>query len=1321
MVPDPMKLKSNFILGISVILLLEVAIFVSSKIRPNLSQNAWAQINKSNAETPLDDKKLWSIEREALKNRDYVLALRAAKRSLYLREQKLGSDNPDIANYLFSVFDILEKQGNWSEATKYIKRQLDINLKTHGENHQKTATSLYSLASNQVARGLYDDAIENQKRSIAILENLGDVSGAQLSKTWLKRWENGRVSASTNKSEKLVSEGNKIAGINALEEAITIRKNTPDAKQEDIAFQLAKLAELQIETNQVQEAVGSLTEAIKIYESQFGINNYRTERVFKRRSDLLRSKGRLTEISADLERVLPIFRSVYGENDFRTQSVLSDLSQISSQENIRKNDWSGVTDLRILQEKSLELEQAYISAKNKEHFDHSLSLAQTYLTVQTQIEKISRFSNKRDAFLRIAESYLALSQLPEAENYYKKALSKYDETLGPADFDTLEVFKNLVLVLKRQKKIQKLEELYSSRLTTLEKSLVITDFRIASLRRDYSKIHEELTGKPLDVEEILKLEIAQSEKVNGPDSIETARKLVKYANYLHTEHGEKVINNIQIPSRSYDVEPLLLRALEIHKKDFGENHKETKLVKGMLRDLYFIGDNYRLRPPAAMKAMSKYLASKDNNTPRKALSFAKMILESDLLVMDSQNAYIAEDYERVGDQWLELKNYERAIQSYQAALEIFETHYDNRHFTFFTEVFRLNRKLFSIFDIVENKNFKVAFKHLKSMSELSEHYIHSRLLYENSLEHTLRLKKEKDNFVETHYKTASFSINYKSSLINEKNSEIEVDNLIFRNIQLATQSKASDALSQLSARKSATTDELGRLIRHREELIEEWSDGNALNERQATIYQTLSEINKTIESEHPEYFNLSSPKPLNLSYVQNLITENEAIVQFLTGSSGTVVTVLTKAKVDWTLVDVDASELETAVRVLRASLENPQQAFPRGQAHGIYKELMSSVEYLVSDKDHLFLVPSGALGSIPLGVLVVDAPEGDDSSPEALRATKWWGTEQALTTLPSISSLKALRLLAKDGRGTEPFAGFGNPVLTGPDGTDRSVQYASRGAGAYFRGKYADVEAVRSLSPLPKTETELLSLASAMRTAPEQSLWLGDRATETNLKSANLSEKRVLAFATHGLMSGEMSGLAEPALVLTPPDNATDQDDGLLTASEAALLDLNADWVILSACNTAAADEPGADGLSGLARSFFYAGARSMLVSHWPVRDDAAARLTTAAISMQDDNPDLGRAEALRRSMLVLMNDTSDPTLAHPSAWAPFVIVGEGGSETATNNRSFDPVAFKTTEIKAPKANSGAVLWGLIGGMALLLIAGIAALTRRRRTSPSNV
>ena len=133
--------------------------------------------------------------------------------------------------------------------------------------------------------------------------------------------------------------------------------------------------------------------------------------------------------------------------------------------------------------------------------------------------------------------------------------------------------------------------------------------------------------------------------------------------------------------------------------------------------------------------------------------------------------------------------------------------------------------------------------------------------------------------------------------------------------------------------------------------------------------------------------------------------------------------------------------------------------------------------------------------------------------------------------------------------------------------------------------------------------------------------------------------------------------------MLTPPDAASIEDDGLLTASEIANLRLSADWVILSACNTAGGDgRPDAEGLSGLARAFLYAGARSILVSHWPVRDDAAARLTTQTLELVKDDPTIARSEALRRAMLSLMADERDPSLAHPSAWAPFVVVGDGGS-----------------------------------------------------------
>ena len=108
-----------------------------------------------------------------------------------------------------------------------------------------------------------------------------------------------------------------------------------------------------------------------------------------------------------------------------------------------------------------------------------------------------------------------------------------------------------------------------------------------------------------------------------------------------------------------------------------------------------------------------------------------------------------------------------------------------------------------------------------------------------------------------------------------------------------------------------------------------------------------------------------------------------------------------------------------------------------------------------------------------------------------------------------------------------------------------------------------------------------------------------------------------------------------------------------------AQLKLNADWVILSACNTAAADgTPGANGLSGLAKAFFYAGSRALLVSHWPVVSDAAVTLTTSMLAAAKTG--LTRAEAHRQAMMAMI-DTGLARNAHPALWAPFVVVGEGG------------------------------------------------------------
>jgi CHAT domain-containing protein len=221
------------------------------------------------------------------------------------------------------------------------------------------------------------------------------------------------------------------------------------------------------------------------------------------------------------------------------------------------------------------------------------------------------------------------------------------------------------------------------------------------------------------------------------------------------------------------------------------------------------------------------------------------------------------------------------------------------------------------------------------------------------------------------------------------------------------------------------------------------------------------------------------------------------------------------------------------------------------------------------------------------------------------------------------------------------------------------------GVGSFeTRAGLADVSNIRMQVPLPETADEVCAVAADLK-ADANSIHLGAQATERNIKrlsaSGELAKYRMVHFATHGVLAGELDGTHEPGLILTPPDKATEDDDGYLSASEIAALKLDADWVILSACNTAAGTATSAEALSGLARAFIYAQARALLVSHWAVYSDAAVKLITVALSEMARDPKIGRAEALRRSMLALI-DKGGSDEAHPAYWAPFVVVGEGGS-----------------------------------------------------------
>jgi CHAT domain-containing protein len=449
--------------------------------------------------------------------------------------------------------------------------------------------------------------------------------------------------------------------------------------------------------------------------------------------------------------------------------------------------------------------------------------------------------------------------------------------------------------------------------------------------------------------------------------------------------------------------------------------------------------------------------------------------------------------------------------------------------------------------------------------------------------------------------------------------------------------------------------------------------------RIAAIASERAGLQKTLAVEFPDYASLSNPLPLALKDIQPLLSADEAMTIYSVVDKQSYVIAITREGVDWKEVPLGANALTQKVTDFRKGLDvgkardasGKSGLFDLALAHELYTALLGPVEGLAKDKRSLLVVPSGALTALPFHLLVTEAPQA--AIPDKLdgyRNAAWLLRHQAVSVLPSVISLKSLRAFARRDQGVKPMTGFGDPVFNpaAEAPADRRVasgKLAARSIATiaytdFWRGAGVDrARLAQALPQLPDTADELGAVAKDVGAA-EADIHLGRDASETTLKRAALAQYRIIYFATHGLVAGDVKGVAEPSLAMSIPDQPSELDDGLLTASEVAQLKLNADWVVLSACNTIAGDKPGAEALSGLARSFFYAGARALLVSHWAVDSEAATRLTTATFDLLKNEPGIGRAEALRRAMLTYLDDASSPRNAYPAMWAPFALIGEG-------------------------------------------------------------
>ncbi|MBV9347543.1 MAG: CHAT domain-containing protein, partial [Pseudolabrys sp.] len=472
-------------------------------------------------------------------------------------------------------------------------------------------------------------------------------------------------------------------------------------------------------------------------------------------------------------------------------------------------------------------------------------------------------------------------------------------------------------------------------------------------------------------------------------------------------------------------------------------------------------------------------------------------------------------------------------------------------------------------------------------------------------------------------------------------------------------------------------------------------DENGIRSLTAAIHKLRADRDKAraeINKRFPSYADLVDPKPPSVEKIKTALKPGEALLSFYFGQRGSFVWAVPKdGQVAFAAIPGDALALEAKVRALREALE-PQAAmisdipaFDLKLAYELYEMLLKPVEQGWKSANSLIVVTNGALGLLPLSLLPTEAVALKDGGAmfAGYRDVPWLARTHAVTMVPSAAALITLRALPAGPANRGNLIAFGDPLFSAKQAeeaaAEQKIQLASADANV-TRGvplarrsspktQGVDSADLAQLPRLPDTADELRAVALALQADPAKVLHLGKAANEKNVKGADLSGYKVVAFATHGLVPGELDGLTQPALALSAPQVADVDGDGLLTMEEILALKLDADWVVLSACNTGAGAGAGAEAASGLGRAFFYAGTRAILVTNWSVHSQSARELISDLFKRQSADSQLSRGEAMRRAMIALIDgkgftDAKGDTVfayAHPLFWAPYSIIGDGG------------------------------------------------------------
>jgi CHAT domain-containing protein len=1207
-----------------------------------------------------DDLDALKLQAELLyQTNKYAKALPIAKRYAEAVKSRQGAEHPEYASALNRVAVLLQATHQPSEAEPVLRHALAIDEKSLGPDHPDVAIILGSLAHLLQATNRLPEAEQMLSRTLAIDEkSLGP--------------DHPNVASDLGNLAQLLKAANRLAEAEPmLRRALAIDEKSLGPDHQSVANDLNNLAQLLKTANRLLEAEPMLRRALAIDEKSFGPDHPNIATRLNNLAALLQDTHRLSEAEPLMRRALAIDEKSFGPDHPNVASDLNNLAQLLKATNQLAVAEPVLRRALAISEKTFGPDHSSIApAVNNLAgvllLTNRLGEAEPLLRRAIAIEEksLGRDHPKVAVNLnRLADVLLATNRLREAEPLLRRVLFSNEKSLGSDHPDLAKDLNNLAQLLTATNRANEAEALLRRGLAVQQASQSTDHPLEAVLLRNLSQLLG-FTNRLAEAEPLARRALAIDEKAMGPDLHRIAADLNNLAQLLQATNRlaeaephyrralaideEKFgplhpdvatdLNNLagllKAANRSAEAEPMMRRAIAIDEKSFGPQHPEVADHLNNLATLLEERGDWEQSSVLRGRAKPILIARKDGDRDA-SLGLAKVALTANTwnLRAHARTLYHANSASPAAR--------EEAFELAQWALQMGAG--DGLAQT--------------------SARFAKGTGELARLVRQRQDFLARRRLEVLRLEAAAGRADTKTS-EDAHTAIAGF--------------DQQLDAIDAR---LAAEFREYAALTNP---KPLATADVQALLKPDEALL---------------VFLHVARSGTLAEETLAWLVTKEDVRWSSISFAKRTLSDRVTALRCGLDASSWNDPWRRDERSDWpqeTATDRERANAQKARRERCMQLLGLQvlaedwPPFDATQAYELYQALLAPFAEATKDK-HLIIVPSGALTSLPFHVLVTEKPDPALTGMAAYKQAAWLALHQRVSVLPSVGSLQVIRKLGPS-QAAKPYIAFGNPLLLGPSGKDkrawdtqRCMQQPAPTSVAEDKGRQRggvalgtiDPVQLRLQRPLPETNDELCAVTDALGAMPQQAdtVWLGKRATERNLKALSregrLAHFKVVYFATHGLLAGDSEAIleakAEPALLLTPPrDGATpselEEDDGLLTASEVAQLQLDADWVVLSACNTAPGEKGDAEAFTSLARAFFYARARALLVSHWSVTADVAVKLTTQTFAELRTNPSIGRAEALRRAMQEMITN-GQPSEAHPANWAPFAMVGEGSGQ----------------------------------------------------------